>query len=106
MLTFIGRIAMGLGGAAYIFSGLALAVMGLPLAFLPFGWDSFARWAAWAPLALLAWLGIASVPGCLTAVHRALGGRLVSRRWVRRSLWGGLIASSAGLAGGSLYAGT
>jgi hypothetical protein len=103
MLKFIGRVGLGLLGVVYICSGFALLLLGLPLAALPLEWERFSQWTPVVLLALPVWIGILSAPGCVTAVQRALGGR-PGNRWVRWSLWGGMSASAAGLAGGSLLA--
>lgn len=104
LLSHLGGVLKWAAGTAYLFAGLALIVLGLPLASLPFYWGGFARWVSWILMALPVWLGIASAPGCLMAVVLVVRDKQVRSSWIRLSLWGGLIAASAGTAGGSLMA--
>lgn len=102
--ALLGAVIKWMGAAVYVLAGLALLVFGLPLASLPFHWEGFARWLPWLLMALPVWLGIVSAPGCVMAVFLVLRGGPVATKWVRFSLWGELIAATAGTAGGSLMA--
>jgi hypothetical protein len=107
MLTLsshLGGVLKWTAGAVYIMAGIGLIVLGLPLAALPFHWEGLARWVPWILIALPVWLGIASVPGCFTALVLVGGKKLERPGWIRLSLWGVILASTAGIAGGSLMA--
>jgi hypothetical protein len=107
MAAFSNQVVVAarwLSGAVYVCAGLVLLVLGLPLAALPFNWEGFARWVPWCLMALPVWLGIASAPGCLLALTLVIRQKPANVKWVRFSLWGGLIAATAGTAGGALMA--
>jgi hypothetical protein len=102
--SHLGGVLKWTAGAVYILAGIGLIVLGLPLAALPFQWEGLARWMSWTLVALPVWLGIASVPGCFTALVLVSGTKLGRPGWVRLSLWGAILASTAGIAGGSMMA--
>jgi hypothetical protein len=92
------------GVTLYVLSGVTLCLLGLPLAGLPFNWEGLARWIPWMLLALPVWAGMFSVPGCGSALLRSNGASnsFQLARWERASLWTGLAAASAGVAGGTM----
>lgn len=88
----------------YVTAGGVLLAFGLPLAALLFDWEGLDAWLARLPLTLPVWLGALSMPGCGVALMRVRDGGAQRPAWVSVSLWGALVASAAGLAGGTMMA--
>ncbi len=79
-----------------------LIVAALPLLGLVFYWEGLARWLSWLQLALPAWIGLMSIPGCVTAWRLSWARAQERPPWIAASLLGAVGSSASALASGWL----